>query len=144
MGRPIQKRKLSGASDAFGGDLSGKIAVTAYRPFGGSKVDSTVAYIVKQRGSRTFKIHMDDSTEAVMKLMAVAPGSLAANDASGLGQFCVQVILDDSTVAYVSKFYNNVVSYVDTAGNTGKIKYTLGSEGTDEGQVASSGNIDVR
>lgn len=87
---------------------------------------------------------MDDSTQAVMKLMAVAPGTLSAADASGMGQFCVQVILDDSTVAYVSKFYNNVVSYVDTAGNTGKIKYTLGSEGTDEGQVASSGNIDVR
>ena len=49
MGRPIQKRKLSGAADAFGGDLSGKIAVTAYRPFGGSRVDSTVAYIVKLR-----------------------------------------------------------------------------------------------
>jgi hypothetical protein len=144
MGRPLNKSKLSGASGAFGGNLSGKIAVTAYRPFGGSKVDSTVAYLVSQRGSRTFKVHMDDSTEAVMKLMAVAPGTLAADDASGLGQFCVQVILDDSTVAYVSKFYKNVVNYVDTAGNTGRIKYTLGTEGTDEGQVASTGNIDVR
>ena len=144
MGRPIQKKKMSGGANDFGGNLSGKLAVTAYRPFGGSKVDSTVAYIVNQRGSKKFKIHLEDSTEEVMKLVAVAPGSLANDDVSGLGQFCVQVILDDSTVAYVEKFYNNTIHYVTTAGATGRVKYTLGNEGTDEGAVASLGSIDVR
>ena len=93
---------MVGGADDFGSDLSGKIAVTAYRPSGGSKVDSTTAYIVSQRGSRKFKIHLDDSSEEVMALKAVAPGSLANDAAHGLGEFCVQVILDDSTVAYLS------------------------------------------
>ena len=144
MGRPIRKDKISGASGAFGGDLSGKIAVTAYRPFGGSKVDSRVAYVVAQRGSNLFKIHLEDSSEVVMQLRAVAPGSLANDDASGLGQFCVQVILDDSTVAYVSRFYNRIVHYVTAGGDTGSVKYTLGAEGSDEGQVSGEGSVDVR
>ena len=136
---------MSGGANAFGGNLSGKLAVTAYRPFGGSKVDSTTAYIVNQRGSKKFKIHLEDSTEEVMKLVAVAPGSLANNDVSGLGQFCVQLILDNSTVAYVEKFYNRTVHYVTADGLTkGRVKYTLGSEGTDEGAVANLGSIDVR
>ncbi len=144
MGRPIRKDKISGASGAFGGDLSGKIAVTAYRPFGGSKVDSRVAYVVAQRGSNLFKIHLEDSSEVVMQLRAVAPGSLANDDASGLGQFCVQVILDDSTVAYVAKFFNNTVHYVTAGGVTGSKAYTLKAEGTDEGQDSGKANIDVR
>ena len=136
---------MSGGANAFGGNLSGKLAVTAYRPFGGSKVDSVVAYIVNQRGSKKFKIHLEDSTEEVMKLVAVAPGSLANDDASGLGQFCVQVILSDSTVAYVEKFYNRTIHYVESDGTTkGRVKYTLGNEGTDEGKVANLGSIDVR
>lgn len=122
---------------------SGRIAVTAYRPYGGSKVDSTTAYIVAQRASKLFKIHQEDSTEVVMKLVAVAPGSLAANDASGYGQFCVQVILSDSTVAYVEKFYNRTIHYVTSAGVTGFVKYSLGAEGSDEGAVANLGSIDV-
>lgn len=126
--------------DGFGSDLSGKIAVTAYRPSGGSKVDSTTAYIVSQRGSRKFKIHLDDSSEAVYELKAVAPGSLANTS----NQFCVQVILDDSTVAYVSKFFNNTVHYVTAAGATGSKPYTLRAEGTDEGQDSGKANIDVR
>ena len=130
---------VGGAND-FGGDLSGKIAVTAYRPFGGSKVDSSTAYIVSQRGSRKFKIHLDDSSEAVYELKAVAPGSLANTS----NQFCVQVILDDSTVAYVSKFFNNTVHYVTAAGATGSKPYTLRAEGTDEGQDSGKANIDVR
>jgi hypothetical protein len=140
MGRPIQKRKMVGGADDFGSDLSGKIAVTAYRPSGGSKVDSTTAYIVSQRGSRKFKIHLDDSSEAVYELKAVAPGSLANTS----NQFCVQVILDDSTVAYVSKFFNNTVHYVTAAGATGSKPYTLRAEGTDEGQDSGKANIDVR
>ena len=140
MGRPIRKDKLVSGANDFGGDLSGKIAVTAYRPSGGTKVDSTTAYIVSQRGSKLFKIHLEDSSEAVYELKAVAPGSLLNTS----NQFCVQVILDDSTVAYVEKFYNNTVHYVDAAGNTGVTKYTLGTETTDEGQAgAGIGNIDV-
>ena len=135
---------VGGAND-FGGDLSGKLAVTAYRPFGDSKVDSTVAYIVNQRGSKKFKIHLDDSSEVVMLLKAVAPGSLANDNATGYGEFCVQVILNDSTVAYVEKFYNNTIHYVDASGNTGTVKYTLGNEGTDEAKAgAGIGSIDVR
>jgi hypothetical protein len=144
MGRPIKKSKMVGGANDFGGDLSGKIAVTAYRPFGGSKVDSSTAYIVSQRGSKKFKIHLDDSSEEVMALSAVAPGSLANDAAHGLGEFCVQVILDDSTVAYVSKFFNNTVHYVTTGGATGSKPYTLKAEGTDEGQDSGKANIDVR
>jgi hypothetical protein len=147
MGRPIKKTKmsidntLSGTNEA----LSGKLAVTAYRPYGGAKVDSTTAYIVSQRGSKKFKIHLEDSTEETMLLKAVAPGSLANDNVNGMGEFCVQVILDDSTVAYVEKFYNNTIHYVESDGTTtGTVKYTLGAEGTDEGAVANLGSIDVR
>ena len=135
---------MSGGANAFGGNLSGKLAVTAYRQYGGSKVDSTTAYIVNQRGSKKFKIHMDDSSEAVLLLKAVAPASLSGSNATGFGEFCVQVILDDSTVAYVEKFYNNTIHYVTAAGATGRVKYTLGNEGTDQGAVANLGSIDVR
>ena len=144
MGRPINKNRMASGANDFGGNLSGKIAVTAYRPFGGSKVDSTTAYIVSQRASRLFKIHQEDSTEVVMKLVAVAPGSLSATDAGGYGQFCVQVILSDSTVAYVEKFYNRTIHYKTAAGATGTVKYSLGAEGSDEGAVANLGSIDVR
>ena len=140
MGRPIRKDKLVSGANDFGGDLSGKIAVTAYRPSGGAKVDSTTAYIVSQRGSKLFKIHLEDSSEAVYELKAVAPGSLANTS----NQFCVQVILDDSTVAYVEKFYNNTVHYVQADGTTGTKPYTLKAEATDEGQDSGKANIDVR
>ena len=63
MGRPIKKSRMSGGSNIFGSaDLAGNIAVTAYRPYGGSKVDSTVAYVISQRSSTKFKIHLEDST----------------------------------------------------------------------------------
>lgn len=139
MGRPIRKDKFVAS---FGGDTSAKIAVTAYRTFGGSKVDSTTAYIVNQRGSKKFKIHMDDSSEAIMLLKAVAPGSLAGDNATGYGEFCVQITLDDSTVAYVEKFFNNTVHYVTAGGATGTVPYTLGTD--IEGSIASGkGNIDI-
>jgi hypothetical protein len=139
MGRPIRKDKF--VSD-FGADTTAKIAVTAYRTFGGSKVDSTTAYIVNQRGSKKFLVHLDDSTEVVMLLKAVAPGSLANDNVNSLGEFMVQVTLDDSTVAYVEKFYNNTVHYVDASGNTGTVPYTLGTD--IEGSIASGkGNIDI-
>jgi hypothetical protein len=69
---------------------------------------------------------------------------LANDNVNGMGEFCVQVILDDSTVAYVEKFYNNTIHYVTAAGATGTVKYTLGAEGSDEGAVANLGSIDVR
>ncbi len=144
MGRPIKKSKMVSGADDFGSNLSGKLAVTAYRTFGGSKVDSTTAYIVSQRSSSKFKIHLDDSSEEVMMLRPVAPGSLANDNDSGLGEFTVQVILDDSTVAYVSKFFNNTVHYVQADGTTGSKPYTLKAEGTDEGQDSGKANIDVR
>ena len=138
MGRPIRKDKISGASGAFGGDLSGKIAVTGYRPSGGSLVSSVLAYIVSQRGSKLFKIHLEDSSEAVYELKAVAPASLANTS----NQFCVQITLDDSTVAYVEKFYNNTVHYVTAGGVSGTVPYSLGTDIS--GSIASGkGNIDI-
>ena len=135
---------MSGLAGAFSGQTSGTLAVTAYRPFGGAKVDSTVAYVVSQRATNLYKIHLEDSTEVVMQLKAVAPGTLANDNASGLGEFCVQMVLDDSTTVYVSKFYNNTVHYTTTGGATGTVKYTLGSEATDRDIAATdTGNIDV-
>ena len=144
MGRPIQKAKMHPIGDTGPTGTSGRLAVTAYRPYGGAKVDSTTAYIVNQRGSKKFKIHLEDSSEETMLLKAVAPASLANDNVNGMGEFCVQVILDDSTVAYVEKFYNRTIHYVTAAGATGTVKYTLGAEGTDEGKVANLGSIDVR
>ena len=139
MGRPIRKDKF--LSD-FGAATAGKIAVTAYRTFGGSKVDSTTAYIVNQRGSKKFTVHLDDSSEVVMLLKAVAPGSLANDNVNGLGEFMVQITLDDSTVAYVQKFFNNTVHYVDASGNTGSVPYSLGTD--IKGSIESGkGNIDI-
>jgi hypothetical protein len=141
MGRPVKKSKFV---TSFGGDTTAKLAVTAYRTYGGSKVDSSIAYIVAQRSSRKFKIHLEDSTEEVMILKAVAPGSLANDNASGLGEFCVKVVLDDSTVAYVEKFYNNTVHYVTTGGVTGSVPYSLGTDPTGDFQVESGkGIIDI-
>jgi len=143
MGRPIKQNKMQPRGDLGPTGTSGRLAVTAYRQFGGSKVDSTTAYIVSQRGSRKFKVHLEDSSEEIMLLKPVAPASLAGDNAGGFGEFTVQVILDDSTVAYVEKFYNNTIHYVTAAGATGTVKYTLGSEGTDEGAVSDLGSIDV-
>ncbi len=150
MGRPIKANKMSNEGLKVGENsrLVGKIGVTAYRPAGGSLVNSTTAYMVAQRGSKQFKLHLEDSSEAVYELKAVAPGSLANTS----NQFCVQVILDDSTVAYVEKFYNNTVHCTDTSGNYYSVKYSLGVEGTDMGggdglgskDDKNTGSIDVR
>ena len=98
-----------------------------------------------------FKISLEDSTTGVYCLRAVAPGSLSATPPNGAaGVFCVQVILNDSTVAYVEKFYNNTIHWVDASGNTGHSYYSLGTEVDDEGGGAGasgegikSGSIDV-
>tara|TARA_Y100000034_G_C6639419_1_gene279438 strand:+ start:75 stop:554 length:480 start_codon:yes stop_codon:yes gene_type:complete len=150
MGRPIRSDRMS-VNNTFAETneaLSGKIGVTGYRPSGGSLVSSTTAYIVSQKGSRLFKIHLEDSSEAVYELKAVAPASLGNSS----NQFCVQIILDDSTVAYVEKFYNNTIHYVvavagseeTDVGGTGSVKYTLGAEGTDEGGGSGTGEKDTR
>ena len=52
--------------------------------------------------------------------------------------------MNDSTVAYVEKFYNNTVHYVTAGGATGNAKYTLGTEGDDESNAgAGSVSVDV-
>ena len=124
---------------------AGNIAVTAYRASGASLTNSTTAYIISQRGSSMFKISLEDSSTGVYCLKAVAPASLSATPPNGAaGVFCVQVILNDSTVAYVEKFYNSTIHYVTAAGAAGSCTYTLGNEGTDEGQAGSgAGSIDV-
>ena len=135
MGRPIKKSRM--LSD-FNPGSTATLAVTTYRT-GDSNVTGTGSYIVSQRSSRSFKIHLNDSSETVMKLVAKA--TLTDNDT-----FNVQVILDDSTVAYVEKFYNGTIHYVQSDGTTtGTVPYTLQtSESADEGQVSDKGNIDIR
>jgi|TARA_B100000470_G_scaffold8577_1_gene5994 hypothetical protein len=140
MGRPIKKSKMANTSSG----AAGNIAVTSYRPSGASNNTSTTAYIISQRGSKMFKISLEDSTTGVYCLKAVAPGSLSATPPNGAaGEFCVQVILSDSTVAYVERFYNNTIHYVTAAGASGTCTYTLGVEGTDEQATAGTGTIDV-
>jgi hypothetical protein len=73
----------------------------------------------------------------VLTLTAKAPGSLTN------GEFCVQIILDDSTVAYASKIFNNTVHYVTAGSVSGSTKYSLSSEGADEGKVTDVGSIDT-
>ena len=144
MGRPLNKSRFSDLSTPEG--TAGKIEVTAYYQTGGSLQQGDNSFIISQRSSRKFKIHQQsDSTDAVLDLRAVAPAYLTA------GQFCVRVILDDSTVAYVEKFYNNTVHYrvnsTDgfTDGTSGWVKYSLGSEtgGADSTPVSGQGVIDV-
>ena len=131
MGRPIKKSKFVAS---FGGDTAAKIAVSNYRT-GGSNTASTTAYIVAQRGSTQFKIHMDDSTEDVFTL--VTDATLTEN-----GTFNVKAVLDDSTVVYVNKFYNNTIHYTKTDGTNGHAPYTLGTD--IEGSIESGHvNIDI-
>lgn len=131
MGRPIRKDKFV---SSFGGVTAAKIAVSNYRT-GGSNTASTTAYIVAQRGSTQFKIHMDDSTEEVFTLVTKA--TLDTN-----GTFNVKVTLDDSTVAFVNKFYNNTVHFTKTDGSHGHVPYTLGTD--IQGSIESGhGNIDI-
>ena len=135
MGRPIKKSRM--LSD-FNPGSTATLAVSTYR-IGGVNTTGTGSYIVAQRSSRSFKIHLNDSTEVIYKLVAKA--TLTDNST-----FNVKVVLDDSTVAYVEKFYNNTIHYVTADGlTTGTVPYTLvTSESADEGQVAGKGNIDIR
>ena len=140
MGRPIKSSKMAGTSSGS----AGNIAVTAYRTSGASLTNSTTAYIISQRGSSMFKISLEDSSTGGYCLKAVAPASLSATPPNGAaGEFCVQLILDDSTVGYVERFYNNTVHYVTAGGASGTAKYQLNTEGTDEAKVSGVANIDV-
>ena len=140
MGRPIKSSKMAGTSSG----AAGQIAATAYRTLGASLTNSTTAYLISQRGSKLFKISLEDSSTGVYCLKAVAPGSLSATPPNGsAGEFCVQGILSDSTVVYVERFYNNTVHYVTAGGASGVGKYVLKTEGTDEGQESGVVNIDV-
>ena len=131
MGRPIRKDKFV---SSFGGDTSAKIAVSNYRT-GGSNTASSTAYIVSQRGSQQFKVHLDDSSEVVMTLVTKA--TLDTN-----GTFNVKMVLDDSTTVFVSKFFNNTVHFQRSDGTTGSVPYSLGTDIA--GSIESGhGNIDI-
>ena len=117
---------------------AGKIEVTAYYPVGGSLQQDDNSFVISQRASRSFKIHQaNDSSDSILILKAVAPASLAA------GEFCVKVLLGDSTVAYVEKFYNNIIHYVTASGDTGFAKYSLGTAAAEDTAVSGSAVIDV-
>ena len=75
--------------------------------------------------------------EQVLTLTGKAPASLTN------GEFCIQIILDDSTVAYATKICNNTVSYLTAGGVSGSTKYSLSAEGSDEGKVTDIGSIDT-
>ena len=131
MGRPLKKSRFI---SSFGSGESAKIAVSNYRT-GGSNTASTTAYIVSQRGSQQFKVHLEDSTEVVMTLVTKA--TLDTN-----GTFNVKAVLDDSTVVYVNKFYNNTIHYTKTDGTNGHAPYTLGTD--IDGSIESGhANIDI-
>jgi hypothetical protein len=104
MGRPVKKSRM--LSD-FNPGATATLAVTTYRT--GAQTTGTGSYIVAQRSSRSFKIHLNDSSEVIYKLVAKA--TLTDNST-----FNVKVVLDDSTVAYVEKFYNNTIHYVTADG----------------------------
>ena len=143
MGRPVKKSRFGNSAGDF--EVTGAFATGTTQPDGsGAEAVSTASgnYIVAQRSSKQFKVNFlsaDGSTRLtqVLTLTAVATGSLAA------GQFCVQIILDDSTVAYASKIFNNTVHYVTAGGVTGSVKYSLSAEGTDEEKVSGVGSIDT-
>ena len=144
MGRPVKKSRFGNSAGDF--EVTGAFATGTTQPDGsGAEAVSTATgnYIVSQRSSKQFKVNFlsaDGSTRLtqVLTLTAKAPGSLTN------GEFCVQIILDDSTVAYASKIFNNTVHYVTAGGVVGAVKYTLGVEGTDEGKVSGEGSINVR
>jgi hypothetical protein len=143
MGRPVKKSRFGSSAGDF--EVTGAFATGTTQPDGtGAEAVSTASgnFIVSQRGSKVFRVNFlsaDGSTRLIqrLKLKAVAPGSLTN------GEFCVQLILDDSTVAFVSKFFNRTVHFVTAAGATGRVKYTLGTEGTDQQRTAGQGSIDV-
>ncbi len=143
MGRPVKKDRFGSSAGDF--EVTGAFSTEAVQPDGtGAESVSTASgnFIVSQRSSTRYKVNFlsaDGSTRLiqVLDLKPVATGSLTA------GQFCIQIILDDSTVAYASKIFNNTVHYKTAGGVTGSVKYSLSSEGADEGKVTDVGSIDT-
>ena len=143
MGRPVKKDRFGSSAGDF--EVTGAFSTEAVQPDGtGAESVSTASgnFIVSQRSSTRYKVNFlsaDGSTrlEQILDLKPVATGSLAN------GQFCIQIILDDSTVAYASKIFNNTVHYKTAGGVTGSVKYSLSSEGADEGKVTDVGSIDT-
>ena len=143
MGRPVRKDRFGSSAGDF--EVTGAFSTESTQPDGtGAEAVSTASgnYIVSQRSSTRFKVNFlsaDGSTrlEQILDLKPVATGSLTN------GQFCIQIILDDSTVAYATKICNNTVSYLTAGGVSGSTKYSLSSEGADEDKVTDVGSIDT-
>ena len=144
MGRPVRKDRFGSSAGDF--EVTGAFSTEATQPDGtGAEAVSTASgnYIEAQRSSTRYKVNFlsaDGSTRLsqVLDLKPVATGSLTA------GQFCIQIILDDSTVAYAERIYNKTVHYKTAGGTVGWTKYSLSSEGADEGAGADSiGQIDT-
>jgi hypothetical protein len=143
MGRPVKKSRFGNSAGDF--EVTGAFATGTTQPDGtGAEAVSTASgnYIVSQRSSTRYKVNFtsaDGSTRLtqVLDLKPVATGSLTN------GQFCIQIILDDSTVAYASKIFNNTVHYKTAGGVTGSVKYSLSAEGEDEGANSGIGSIDT-
>ena len=143
MGRPVKKSRFGSTAGDF--EVSGAFSTESIQPDGsGAEAVSTVSgnFIVAQRSSTRYKVNFlsaDGSTRLIqiLDLTPVATGSLTA------GQFCIQIILDDSTVAYAAKIFNNTVHYKTAGGTTGSVKYSLSAEGSDEGKVTGVGSIDT-
>ena len=143
MGRPVRKDRFGSSAGDF--EVTGAFSTESTQPDGtGAEAVSTASgnFIVSQRSSTRFKVNFlsaDGSTrqEQVLDLKPVAPASLTN------GQFCLQIILDDSTVAYAAKIFNNTVHYKTAGGVTGSVKYSLLAEGTDEGKNSGVGSMDT-
>ena len=143
MGRPVRKDRFGSTAGDF--EVTGAFSTETTQPDGtGAEAVSTVSgnFIVAQRSSTRFKVNFtskDGSTRLtqILDLKPVATGSLTN------GQFCIQIILDDSTVAYASKIFNNTVHYKEAGGTTGSVKYSLLAEGTDEGKNTGVGSMDT-
>ena len=143
MGRPVKKSRFGDSAGDF--EVTGAFATGSTQPDRtGAEAVSTASgnYIVAQRSSTRFKVNFlsaDGSTrlELILDLKPVATGSLTN------GQFCIQIILDDSTVAYAAKIFNRTVHYKTAGGVTGSVKYSLLAEGTDEGKNTGVGSIDT-
>jgi len=143
MGRPVRKDRFGSSAGDF--EVTGAFSTETTQPDGsGAEALSTASgnFIVSQRSSTRFKVNFlsaDGYTRLiqVLDLKPVAPASLTA------GQFCLQIILDDSTVAYAAKIFNNTVHYKTAGGVTGSVKYSLSAEGTDEDKVSGVGSMDT-
>ena len=143
MGRPVKKSRFGATAGDF--EVTGAFSTESIQPDGsGAEAVSTATgnYIEAQRSSTRYKVNFlsaDGSTRLsqILDLTPVATGSLTA------GQFCIQIILDDSTVAYASKIFNNTVHYKTAGGVTGSVKYSLSAEGSDEAKVTGVGSIDT-